>query len=104
MRNTLVLGLLFAFLAAVAFGQSSNSRFPKAGAVPDEATAIKIAEAVLLPVYGEDLINKERPLHARYDKGIWTVYGTLPPHTLGGTVMVRMRKKDGKILEIFHSV
>jgi hypothetical protein len=37
---------------------------PNAGFVPDEAAALKIAEAVLTPVYGEAVIRSERPLKA----------------------------------------
>jgi hypothetical protein len=36
----------------------------KSGFVPDAATALKIAEAVLIPVYGEPVICSEAPVQS----------------------------------------
>lgn len=82
---------------------------PAGGYVPDAKTAAKIAEAVLAPIYGEAMVKRELPLHAVLEKGtgIWNVQGTpynpenLPDVT-GGAVMVRLSKKDGKILFVSH--
>jgi hypothetical protein len=38
--------------------------------VPDEATALKIAEPALIKTYGKRQIDNERPLTATLDKGI----------------------------------
>lgn len=40
--------------------------------VPDAKTAVKIAEAVLIPVYGETQVEPERPFKAVLENGIWT--------------------------------
>jgi len=61
------------FLGA-AFGQGHT---PSNGFVPDNATAVKVAEAVLIPVYGAKQIESERPFTATLKKGVWTVAGTL---------------------------
>lgn len=74
---------------------------PKAGVVPDEKTAIRIAEAVLLPIYGERTIGSERPLKALRD-GVWMVEGTLPKGVDGGTAVVRLSRDDGRVLFIAH--
>ena len=43
------------------------------GYVPDAATAVKIAGAVLVPVYGERQIVSERPFTATLKGNVWTV-------------------------------
>ena len=47
------------------------------GFVPDKETATKIAEAILIPVYGKDSIEDERPFTATLKGNTWTVGGTL---------------------------
>jgi NTF2 fold immunity protein of polymorphic toxin system component len=84
---------------------------PKAGYVPDSVTAVKIAEAVLIPVYGEKQVTSERPFHASLKDGVWFVDGTLhcpgPPAGRtdkcdGGVAMVQISKEDGRILTMGH--
>src|SRR5271157_6251259 len=55
----------------------AQSYAPKDGFVPDSTTAVKIAEAVLIPVYGKEKIESERPFKATLEHGVWTVNGTL---------------------------
>jgi hypothetical protein len=76
---------------------------PADGVVPDEATAVRIAEAIFPPIFGEEEIGKFRPYHAQLTNGVWTVYGTLKRGSRGGTPMVRMRKLDARVLEIWYS-
>ena len=85
--------------------------------VPDEAAAIKIAEAVLTPLFGEENVIAHRPYKATlmYDS-IWMVGGPhyehqiKPEDTIGGKkppiyinwgpwLHVEMRKSDGKIIK-----
>ena len=79
---------------------------PKDGYVPDAKTALKIAEAVLVPIYGEKQIASERPLHAVLKKGVWTVEGqnNLPPGDFGGTAIIEISKTDGRILRVSHGM
>ena len=95
-------------LLAVAQAQSSA---PKDGFVPDSITAVKIAEAVLTPVYGKEKVESERPFKAELENGVWTVHGTLHcpdgkggVTTLcdGGTAEVKLSKTDGRILRMGH--
>jgi len=74
---------------------------PERGFVPDEKTAIRIAEAVWLPIYGKHIYN-ERPFRARLVGDIWHVTGYLPPNLLGGVAEVEISKADGKILRVSH--
>ena len=88
--------------------QKTRGTWPTAGYVPDAVTAVKIAEAVLIPVYGELKIASERPFKAKLDANVWTVDGTL--HCAdgkietcpGGTARVRLSKNDGRILFMIH--
>jgi hypothetical protein len=76
---------------------------PESGIVPDETTAISIAEAVWLPIYG-DKIYKEQPFVAEYDskKGYWYVHGTLPENTIGGVVEIKISRSNGRIVYVNH--
>ena len=100
--------LLFAILSVSGFGQGYR---PKSGYVADSETAVKIAEAVLIPVSGQKQIESERPFVARLKDGVWTVGGTLHcpgekgVNTIscdGGTAEVRIAKDDGHVLFMTH--
>jgi hypothetical protein len=84
---------------------------PESGYVPDSKTAVKIAEAVLTPVYGEKQIESERPFTATLKNGAWIVTGTLRcPDGKGGTTTscdggvaeVQISKIDARILHMSH--
>ena len=76
---------------------------PKNGFVPDESTAVKIAEAVAIAHYGEKTISEERPFRARLRGDTWTVMGTLHPEgVFGGTAVVKLSKTDGRVLFMIH--
>jgi len=75
---------------------------PKEGYVPDEETAIKIAVAVWIPIYGKEEIESEKPYQATLKDGIWYVIGSLPEGWLGGVAEVEISKDDGCIIRISH--
>jgi hypothetical protein len=106
MRSAAMLCCLF--LAAASFGQDAT---PKKAYVPDSATALKIAEAVLIPVYGQDKIETQRPFTAKLKDDVWTVSGTLYcagtqtqfqkfSYPCGGILEVRISKSDAHVLEM----
>jgi hypothetical protein len=108
MRRLHLFVFLLALLAPLAIGQGLP---PKSGYVPDSKTAVRIAEAVLAPVYGEEKINAGRPFNAELKDGVWTVTGTLrcpdghggmTTDCEGGTAQVRIAKSDGRILFMIH--
>lgn len=70
--------------------------------VPDEETAIKIAEAVWLPLFGKDVLQK-RPFSAKLVDGVWIVTGSLPEGMLGGVPRAEISKEDARILTVSHS-
>jgi len=71
--------------------------------VPNERTAIVIAEAVLVAQYGEDSVNKQKPLKAELKENkMWLVQGTIKkPEMIGGNYGVWIDKASGclKIME-----
>lgn len=75
--------------------------FPKEGFVPDKNTAIKIAEAVWFPIYGESIYTK-KPYKIKLIKGVWIIEGSLPEGYQGGVPYIEIQKKDGKILKVIH--
>lgn len=75
---------------------------PTEGYVPNEATAVRIAEAVWLPIYGEAVL-KEKPFHATLADEIWTVEGTLAKeYQQGGVALAQISKIDGHIIRVSH--
>jgi hypothetical protein len=94
---------LVAFAGAVGDRSVQQSYAPRDGFVPDALTAVRIAEAVLQPVYGRELIGRQRPLIARLEGNVWVVEGTLPRGaTLGGVAEVRIAKSNAAILHMSH--
>ncbi len=98
-------------LTGAALCQEGAGYKPKGGYVPDKATAIKIAEAVLIPVYGEKQIQSEQPFSATLKGDVWIVRGTLrcpdgkggmTTECDGGVAMVRISKSDARILYMTH--
>jgi len=97
-------------LVALAFGQ--GYRPPKDGYVPDSYTAVKIAEAVLVPVFGKKLIESEEPFTAELKDNVWTVSGTLycpdgkravtTGHCKGGAAVVQVSKVDARVISMIH--
>lgn len=81
---------------------SLKSNPQKDGFVPNKETAVKIAEVVWLPIYGEDIYD-EQPFEATLlGDSVWVVTGTLQEGSDGGTVLAKIRKMDCKIIEITH--
>jgi hypothetical protein len=75
---------------------------PSRGFVPDEKTAITIAEAVLKLIYGEQQIRREEPFTATLKGDTWTIDGYLPPDLDGGVAKVRLSRTNGRIIYIMH--
>jgi hypothetical protein len=86
--------------------EPKHSYTPVNGFVPDSATAVKIAEAVLVPIYSGSVVAKERPFRAKLVGEVWIVEGTLQckwaARCSGGVAVVEINKKDGRILRVSH--
>jgi hypothetical protein len=81
---------------------SGNDRYPlpKEGLVPDKETAIKIAEAVLFRLYGENSIKGQRPYVVREDDYIWWISGTLPKDNFGNVFNIGISKHTAAVLRL----
>ncbi len=103
--------VLSIFIAIAVFAQQDKHAAPVA--VPDEATAVKIAEKALAKVYGEKTIQRQRPFTATLSNGVWHVTGTLyckDAHgklitgaCVGGVAMADIRQSDGRVLKTGHT-
>ncbi|MYM21097.1 hypothetical protein GTP46_00345 [Duganella sp. FT135W] len=100
-----VMTLFFVLLFAVAdFATAKDAQAgyrPPEGFVPDQQTAALIAEAVLVPIYGVETIQRQKPFRIDLRKGVWTVEGGTYPAP-GGNFMIRISKKTGAILFVIH--
>lgn len=99
--------VLFVIIALVVFTSffSSNSikkRQEVANYVPDAETAIKVAEAIWLPIYGEKIYQKKPFVAKLKDSTIWVVTGTLKEKLLGGVPYIEIQKSDCKIIKVTH--
>ncbi|HKQ87054.1 MAG TPA: NTF2 fold immunity protein [Candidatus Acidoferrales bacterium] len=102
MRRRAWLTILLIVITGSTVAQQTNNRPPIA--VPDEATAVRIAEDALTKIYGKKVIQSEEPFHANLAGGIWHVGGTLcpgePPGTcVGGVAIADIRQRDGRVLK-----
>lgn len=84
--------------------RAPHSYRPPQGVVPDGETAVRIAEAVLTPVYGAGRIEGERPFRAVLSGDVWHVSGPPPGggSAVGGVAEVEIARVDGRILRITH--
>lgn len=84
-----------------------------AGRIPNEGTALKVAEPELIALYGASVIDSERPLTAGLSENMWIVSGTLhcsdgkggtATVCVGGVATAHLSKSDGRVLELFHTM
>jgi len=84
--------------------KTTHSFMPKSGFVPDKETAVAIAYAVALPIFGKKDLDRELPLRADLKDGVWTVLGTLNCESCaGGTLVMQIDKSTGKVLFLIHT-
>jgi hypothetical protein len=103
MKTFAVLGCLL-LTSDLTIGQSASPMrhyVPGQGYVPDSDTAVKVAEAVLIPVYTKEHIESERPFTAHLKDNVSTVSGTLhcpdgkggmTTHCVGGVAVVQISR------------
>jgi hypothetical protein len=109
-RSLRLEGLVALLLVCIASSASSqankrkaHSYLPPKGFVADSITAIRVAEAVLIPIWGAEDMAGQKPLAAKLRKGVWFVTGTPPEGTVGGVVELEIAKRDGRILRTWFS-
>ena len=71
--------------------------------VPNVDTAIAIAEAIAIPIYGRDTVNAIRPFSAKLTDEIWVVKGQLTGNRVkGGLLVIKLSKFDGAVIDVYH--
>jgi hypothetical protein len=75
---------------------------PASGFIPDRDTAIRVAKAILIPVYGEKTVDSEEPLSVALDGDVWTVKGAVRPYP-SGNAEIKLSKSEGTVLFLSHS-
>ena len=90
------------------FHQDCMEQFPYdavVGPVKDAKTARQKAFELWSKVYGEEMIEEEKPYTVCYDKenDVWLVCGSKPIFTLGGVAQIIIRASDGQVLALWHS-
>jgi hypothetical protein len=102
-RSAIVLAVAVAAASLSVRAAEERPWVPENGFVPNTQTAIRIAEAVWIPIYGEKQIASERPFKAVLRGDTWVVTGTLPSGASGGgTALAEIAKRDGRILRVVH--
>ncbi len=99
-RLSLFLGICMG--AAVA---SAGSALPEKGVLTTEESAIKVAETILVNIYGEKVLE-QRPFKAKLDGDVWKITGTFHcPQGVGckgGVARIEISKKDSKVKSVIH--
>lgn len=102
MKIYIFISVFALFISSTVLAENAKHTFvPEQGYVPDAKTAIKIAEAIWLPIYGER-IYKKKPFVAKLQGETWVVQGNLPSQMLGGVPIAEISKKTGEILRVSH--
>ena len=112
-RKCLICSILLVAVSQAAdrYGARNTAKgyVPPNGFVPTAETAIAVAEAVLIPVYGKDQIESERPFKAVLNENVWVVTGSVPCHNPppgaecpGGAAEIKISKWTGQILFMTH--
>ena len=95
---------IIGLIAAYSIAAKPQGKLPKNGVIPDEATAVGVALVIFKPIYPQEEVDLFLPYHAQLKDGAWTVYGTLKSGSKGGTPQLQIRKEDGKVLDVWHSM
>ncbi len=60
--------------------------------------------AVAGSVYGDDVVQRQKPYRAVRAGEFWVVFGSLPPGWLGGTAVTVIRASNGEVLRVIHEM
>ena len=70
--------------------------------IQNEKTAVKVAEAVLFNIYGEENIKNERPYTIGFADNYWILYGYLPSGYHGGVFTIIIDAENGEVVSLWH--
>jgi len=91
-------------LTMIAFGKDLGKVQPHPDYVPDEKTAERVAEAVLVSQFGQERVSAQLPLRVvSTSKALWLVQGVVhEPHGPGGNFGVWINKHSGCVEVMEH--
>ncbi len=67
----------------------------------DQQSAVKIAEVVLVAVYGRQVL-KERPWVIKAQGEVFIIEGTLPPGYVGGVAYIEISRRNAQVIKLIH--
>jgi len=101
MKKLLFASLLTALaVSSEASEPGQRAQMPIDALVADEVTATRIAEAILAPIYGENILVEQQPLIANLVGDVWQINGTILPHSFGRRIHIEISKRDGRVLQV----
>lgn len=68
----------------------------------DSTVAVQVAEAILIPIYGKQKIEQEKPFSAKSEGKTWVVTGSLPKGWNGGVAQLVLLKSNGRVISLCH--
>ncbi|KAA9333013.1 hypothetical protein F0P96_08490 [Hymenobacter busanensis] len=72
---------------------------PKQGYIPDASTAVNVAEALWVSLYGPSVYQRKPYRVVLRDSSVWVVYGTGPAGVKEEVPTIEINKQDGRILK-----
>lgn len=76
---------------------------PKEGFVPTAEVAVKLANTVLIQLYGIDNIKEQNPFSVNLEDNIWIIEGYLDENKQGGVAYLEIDKQTGQIRKVVHT-
>ncbi|MFL9834611.1 NTF2 fold immunity protein [Chryseobacterium terrae] len=70
--------------------------------IPDSQTAVNVAESILFKIYGKENITKQKPYDVNFIDDYYVINGTLSRYKMGGTFLIIINSKDGKVIKLTH--
>lgn len=79
-----------------------NKILGKEDLLRDSTSALKVAESILVVVYGDKVLS-ERPFKVHRHGDRWNVEGTMHcKNCFGGVAFISIRSADAKVLDVSH--
>lgn len=80
----------------------TSNEFSPTKVIPDSKTAVEISESILFPIYGKESIIKQRPYDLSLIDGYYIINGTFPKPQIGGTFIIIINSRNGKVMKLTH--
>lgn len=112
MQEELKMKLLYCFVGflisanVVHAEEVAPSYRPPDGYVASEQTATAIAEAILVPIYGKERIEKQKPFRVNLRGSVWIVSGDPARNRreyVGGNFVIYISKITGEVTYLTHT-